>query len=76
MINTRTRKSVELNQEEMKAFKKWLKNQPSKFEAAEILGVNRNTLDRILLLNSCSAETKVKLDSVVFIELTSLKPLK
>lgn len=66
MINTRTRKSVELSQEEMKAFRKWLKSQPSKFEAAEVLGVNRNTIDRMILLNSCSAETKSKLDSVVF----------
>lgn len=71
MINTQTRKSVELSQDEMNAFKKWLKAQPSKFEAAETLGVNRNTLDRIILLKSCSAETKVKLDSVVFNPVTA-----
>lgn len=62
MINTRTRKSVELNTNEMRAFKKWIKAQPSKIEASEILGINRNTLDRILVLKSCSGETKEKID--------------
>ncbi len=67
MINTQTRKSVEINKDEMQAFKKWLKAQPSKVEAAEMLGVNRNTLDRILLLKSCSVDTKAKIDSTILI---------
>lgn len=67
MINTQTRKSVEINKDEMQTFKKWLKAQPSKVEAAEMLGVNRNTLDRILLLKSCSVDTKAKIDSTILI---------
>lgn len=67
MINTQTRKSVQINRDEMQAFKKWIKAQPSKLEASEILGINRNTLDRILVLKSCSADTKAKIDSKVLV---------
>lgn len=61
----RVRKSAPLNKEERKAFKKWVKNQPTKIDASEALNVTRITLDRILELGRCSGLNIDKIKSLI-----------
>ncbi len=61
----RIRKSVKLTPAEMKAFKKWVKDQPTRLDAKEELGVSYPTLDRILLTGGGHQTTVEKIRKVI-----------
>lgn len=64
----RVRKSVKLTTEEMKAFKAWLKNQPTKLDAVEALGINRGTLERVLVFGGGHQFTIEKIKNVLSLQ--------
>ena len=49
---TRVRKSEKLTPDQHKAFKKWVARQLTKVDAAELLDIQRPTLERILIVGS------------------------
>lgn len=59
------RKSVKLTADEKRAFKKWLGEQETVEIAAIELGVARNTIDRVKVFGSGSADTISKVRSVI-----------
>ncbi len=61
----RIRKSESLTAEEYKKLDKWVKTQPTKVDAAIIIGITRPTLDRILIVKSGSPETIEKIKKVL-----------
>jgi hypothetical protein len=61
----RARKSVKLTPEQYKAFAKWVSNQPTKVDAAIIIGISRTALDRILIVKSGSQESVDKILKVL-----------
>lgn len=50
----RVRKSTKLSVEQYRLFVKWVNNQPTKVDAAIVIGITRPTLDRILIVKSGS----------------------
>lgn len=61
----RARKSESLTKEEQKLFKTWVEKQETKIDAAEILGITRATLDKILATGSGRPDTITKIRSVI-----------
>ena len=59
----RVRKSEKLTGDEYKAFVKWVNAQPTLVDAAEIIGISREVLGRVLIVKSGSPATigKVRL---------------
>lgn len=60
MTITKGRRSVKLTTEEKRSFRKWVEKQVTKLDAAEIIGIAPNTLDRILLAGSGKPDTIAK----------------
>ena len=61
----RVKKSVKLTSDELKAYKKWAAKQGTQIDAAAMLGVNRLTLNRVMLTGSGSQETINKIRKVI-----------
>lgn len=61
----RIRKSVKLTSEEYRAFVKWVANQPTKIDAAIVIGISRTALDRILIVKSGSNDSVIKIREVL-----------
>jgi sugar diacid utilization regulator len=56
-IQTRKRKSEKLTNDERKALKKFVASFSTVIDAAESIGIHRNTLDMVLIKGSGSPET-------------------
>lgn len=56
-IQERNRKSVKMEPDEFKAFKKYVYTFPTIIDAALAIGVHRNTLDMVLIKGKGSPET-------------------
>ena len=65
----RIRRSVKLTTEEYRALVKWMDNQPTKFDAALVLGVTRPTLDRILNSRKGSHDSIEKIKKLLQVDL-------
>jgi hypothetical protein len=61
----RPRKSEKMTKEDFEALKKWVDKQPTKVDAAILLGLSRVSLDRILLAGTAKTETIQKIKSVI-----------
>lgn len=55
------RRSVRLTPDELANLKKLLKQYPSQTEVAEVIGISREVLNRVLLVKSGSSETIEKI---------------
>lgn len=64
-IQNRPKKSVQLTKAQFKKLEKWVKEQPTKIDAAELLGTERHTLDRVLIKKSCSPQTLEKITAII-----------
>lgn len=69
LTTDRIRKSQSLTADEYKALVKWVNSQPTKVDAAILLGVTRPTLDRILIVKSCSPDSIKKIREVLLVDL-------
>lgn len=56
-ISGRIRKSEKLSPEDFRQLVRWVNSQPTKTDAAEIIGISRPVLDRLMLVKSSSPET-------------------
>jgi len=65
IASDRIRKSVQLGTDEYKALAKWVKAQPTKIDAAFIIGISRQALDNILIKRSGSQESVEKIKKVL-----------
>lgn len=61
----RTRKSVKLTPDQYRSFFKWVSAQPTKVDAAIVIGISRTALDRILIVKSGSQESIDKIAKVL-----------
>ena len=61
----RNRRSIKLTSDELKELNKFIKRQPTKFDAALIIGITRPTLDRILVFKSCYQDSYDKILKVL-----------
>lgn len=62
---TRERKSEKLTTDEYKALARWVKDQPTKIDAALVIGISREVLDRVLIVKSGSPVTIEKIRKVL-----------
>lgn len=65
LTTDRVRKSVKLTIEECRNLDKWVKAQPTKIDAALIIGISRQALDTIQLKKSGSQESIDKIRKVL-----------
>lgn len=65
MVSDRIRKSEKLTTEEYRALVKWVNAQPTKVDAAFIIGISREVLDRVLVVRSGSPATIEKVRAVL-----------
>jgi len=61
----RERKSEKLSADEYKALTRWVKDQPTQIDAAEIIGISREVLGRVLIVKSGSPVTIGKIRQVL-----------
>lgn len=59
------RRSDKLNPQEVKAFRKWLADKLTKYEAVDELGITLPTLDRVRALNRGSVDTIAAIRRVI-----------
>lgn len=65
MTTERVRKSEKFTKEEYSALVKWVNSQLTKIDAGELLGISRQTLDRVLITKSGSPDTVNKIRGVI-----------
>lgn len=61
ITTTRKRKSEALTKDEFSALKQYAKGFNTTIDCAESIGINRNVLDRVLIVGSGSPSTVVKI---------------
>lgn len=68
LSGNRERKSIRLEKLEMSTLKKYVSGFKAIVEAAEVIGIHRNVLDRVLLAGSGSPATVAKIRSAISVE--------
>ena len=67
------RKSVVLTKDEWKALKGVVKKYPTAVECAEAIGINRQVLERVMVLGRGSVETIEKVRALLSTEATNIQ---